>query len=567
MRAALVVPWLLLLAPATASAWTDAAVRSVHAEVRVDGEATAHVTMTVTVRVHGGWLEGLEIAGLDPDMALDETYEVWAEGDDGESFTPRIGLVHDDRVTVSFRGRSPRRGDVRIGFAYRTSLAHRATEPVEDDDRVRVSWSLPGWRAGLDGVQIDLVVPPGSVAGPRDAELDTGAELSMEVEELEDRTVFHFWRAHLPRTVAWTVRADVPAEAMDPGLRGAPIERLPPPPSAAIGPERDPTGFWMGLPAILALLALAQIVVVARRARRAGGSPRPLLFAPALVRAVLALAAAPAAAWCGLAGHAFAAIALLALVALSAAHLPGLGPATSKLGAWRPADARWLAAARRERRAAWIHPSAWLDVTTIPGAVHGAAWLALPWVWTDAPVAFDVLLLAAVLPAPILLTGTRRSHLRSVPEALAALLAFTRRLQELPAGVALRPVVHVAADGEVQEVRVRTVLDRRPEGLLRLDLALGQRRHAGGWSATPTWVVLVRADSPADVALRALGVDDDASKGGRRVVRCVEASDLTFLARVLEALRDCPPAREVGRGVPAPQETVRDLPAPKAVGF
>ncbi|MCA9609689.1 MAG: hypothetical protein KC619_29020, partial [Myxococcales bacterium] len=300
MRVALAVPFLLLLVPATASAWTDAVVRSVHAEVQVDSEASAHVTLTVTVRVHGGWLEGLEIAGLDPDLVLDEGYEVWAEGDDGETFTPRLSLVHHDRVNVAFRGRSPRRGEVRIGFAYRTSLAHRATEPVEDDDRVRVAWTLPGWRAGLDGVQVDLVVPRGSVAGPRDAELDTGAELSMEVEELEDRTVFHFWRAHLPRTVAWTVRADVPSEAMAPGLRGAPIVRLPPPPpSAALDREVDPTPFWMGLPALLALFALAQIVFVARRARRAGSPSRPLLFAPAIVRACLVLAAAPVAAWCG----------------------------------------------------------------------------------------------------------------------------------------------------------------------------------------------------------------------------------------------------------------------------
>lgn len=568
MRAALavVVVSVLSFVPASASAWTEASVRSVHAEVRVDREARAHVILTATVRVHGGWLEGLEIAGLDPDLVLDETYDTWAEGGDGETYTPSVSSAHGDRVHVAFRGRSPRRGDVRIGFAYHTSLAHRATEPVEDEDRVRVSWTLPGWRAGLDGVQIDLVLPPGSVVGPRDAE--QGAELSLEVEELADRTVFHFWRAHLPRTMAWTVRGDVPAEAMDPGLRGAPVVRLPPPPpSAALAAARDPSSFWMLLPSVLALLALAQIGFVGRRARRSGVAARSPLFAPALVRGALVLAAAPAAASLGLAGHALPALGVLGALALCAAHLRGGAPGPTKLGAFRPVDARWLRAARKERWRSWLYPEALLDVTTLPGALHAGAWLALPWLLPDPPVPLDVLLLAAVLPAPIFATGTRLSFPRSVPEVLRALLAFARRIDTLPDGVALRPVMLVAADGEVQDVRVRTVLDHRPDGLLRLDLALGHQAHAGGWHVVPEWLIVTRADSPADVALRALGLDDAVSKGGRRVVRQIDAADRAVLARVIDALRDCPAAVEVARGVAAPAETVRDVPAPQAVGF
>lgn len=566
MRRALVVA-LIALAPASASAWTDAAVRSVHAEVRVDEQAQAHVTVTATVRVHGGWLEGLEIAGLDPDLVLDEAYEVWAEGSDGERYVPRLTLSHE-RVQIAFRGHSPRRGEVRIGFAYRTSLAHRATAPVEGEDRVRVTWTLPGWRAGLDGVEVDLYVPTGSVAGPQDVELGRGAEMSLRVEELDGQAVFHHWRAHLPRTVPWTVSADVPAEAMDPGLRGAPVVHLPPPPpSAALGPDQDPTPFWMFLPAVLALLALAQIVFVARRARRAGVGARPLLYAPALIRAVGVLVAAPSAAWLGIEGLELPAIAALVVVTLCAAHLRGERPAASKLGAWRPVDARWLRAARRARWGWLLHPASLLDVTTPLGALHAAAWLAAPWLAPSLPVTFDVALLAAVLPAPIFLTGTRLAFTRPATDSLASLLSFARHLKRLPEGVALRPVMHVSADGDVQDVRLRTVLEHRPDGLLRLDVAIAHRGHAGGWSAAPVWLVLTRADSPADAALAALGLDGDASRGGRRVVRCVEIEDAMFLDRVVAALADCPAARVVPRGVAAPLETVRDLPAPRAVGF
>ncbi|MBX3273582.1 MAG: hypothetical protein KF729_25180 [Sandaracinaceae bacterium] len=568
MRRALAVV-LCLFAPAPASAWTDAAVRSVHAEVRVDAEARAHVTLTVTVRVHGGWLSGLEIAGLDPDLVLDEAYTPWAEGGDGERFEPRLAPAPGERVMVSFpRGRTPRRGDVRIGLAYHTALAHRATEPVEDTDRVRVSWTLPGWRAGLDGVQVDLIVPHGSIAGPRDVELDAGGERSVEVEQREDHTVLRFWRAHLPRTMTWTVRADVPQDAMDAALRGAPIVRAPPPSSvAALRAPGDPAHFWIPLALAIALLCVAQIAVVARRGRRAGGAARALLYAPGVVRGAVALAVAPCGAVLGLAGHAYAGLAALAVCALCGAHLPGARPSQSKLGAWRIVDARWLAAARRARWRPWLHPEALLDATTPLGALHAALWLALPWAWAEAPVPLDVRLCAAVLPAPILVTGTRLAFALGPTDALARLLTATRALATLPPGLALRPVMYVSADGEVQDVRIRTVLAERPDGLLRLDLALAHEPHAGGWRAAPVWLVVARADSPADVALRALDADEASSRGGRRVVRQGEPGDAAFLGRVLAALDACPPAREHARGVPAPLETVRDLPAPAAVGF
>ncbi len=567
MRRALVA-LSILLCPVAASAWTDAVVRSVHAEARVQPDASVHVTLTATVRVHGGWLEGLEIAGLDDDLVLDEAYEVWAEDGEGVTYAPRVRAVRGNRVQVSFRGRSPRRGELRIGFAYRASLAHHATEPLEDEERVRVTWSLPGWQAGLDGVQIDLIVPPGSRAGPRDDQIDTGAELSVDVEDLADRTVVHCWRAHLPRTVPWTVSADVPAAAMDAALRGAPVVRLPPPPpSAVIAPERDGTPFWMGLASLLGLLALAQILVVPRRARQVGVRVRALLLAPPLVRAAIALVAAPLGAWLGLIGHPMFALATLALVPLAATHLPRPQLAPSKLGAWRNVDARWLRAARGSFWRRWLHPASLLDATTAPGLLHAAVWLALPWVWTEPPVSFDVLLLASVLPLPILATGTRLAFVRPAHETLHRLLAHARSLRGLPDGVALRPVMHVSVDGDVQEARVRTVLEARADGLLRLDLALGHLPHAGGWHTRPVWLVVTRADSPADTALAALGFEAEPSRGGRRVCRSVPTHDAALLRQVLDALAACPPARASARGTAAPLETVRDLPAPQAVGF
>ena len=53
-----------------ARAWTTAQIESAHARVEVDAEAVAEVTVLLQLQVRGGWLEGLELAGFDPDLQL-----------------------------------------------------------------------------------------------------------------------------------------------------------------------------------------------------------------------------------------------------------------------------------------------------------------------------------------------------------------------------------------------------------------------------------------------------------------------------------------------------------------
>jgi len=559
-----------LMVPATATAWTDAAVRTVHAHVEVAPDASARVALQASVRIHGGWLEGLELAGLDEDLVLEEETEPWAVDEEGARYRPRLTLLSGGRVQIAFPGRSPRRGTVTIGFAYRTSLAQRGTEPLEGEDRVRVSWTLPGWSAGLDGVQIEMLVPDGSTLGPR-AESDSGAELEESAEPLDGQTLLRWRRAHLPRTLAWTVAADVPAEAMHETLRGPPRLPAPPPPRGGVGESiaRDPTPVWVGLAALLGLLALLKLVAVARLGQRSRAVPPPLVPMPTWIRVPAILIGCATGGWLGVWVSTWAAFGVLGGVALLAAFRPGGPPPSSRLGAWRPADARWVAAARR---AAWrraIAPSGLLDVTTGLGALHAALWLAAPIssAWITWPVGLDVLILAAALPFPILATGTVLSLPRGPAETLRRLLAFTARARTLPEGVALRPVMHVDVRGEVQDARVRTVLAVRPRGLLRLDFAVAQVAHAGGWDSELQLLVVTRADSAAERALaEALpALERVESRGGRRVLRRAPAT-LLELERVVTALADCPEAPAQPRGVAAQAETVRDLPAPRAVG-
>lgn len=560
-----------VLLPVRAQAWTEASVRSVQAQVELDREAGARVTLMVTVRVRGGWLEGMELAGFDPDLAIDEEVPPWAVDENGHRYEPRVRVLRDGRIQLSFPGASPRRGRVVVGLAYRTSLAHRATEPVEGEDRVRVSWTLPGWSSGLDGVQIDVFAPPGSRMGPHDVE-HTGASLLQTTEEQRDQTVFRWRRAHLPRTTPWTVRVDVPAESMVEALRGTPVRVPPAPPAPAASVGAETTSLWLGLAGLLVLIGMAKLASVSGLARRSRSRARPLLPLPVAVRGALLLGGSSAGAFLAVHQHPRWGLVAFAAAALLVSFRPGTAPPVSRLGAWRSADQRWIAMSRRTSWRRWIAPAGLLDATTPLGAAHLAAWWAVPFLGApfDA-VPLDVRWWMAALPIPVLLSGTRLAFPRGPSDSLRVLLSVVARLRTLPAGVALRPVMHVDVQGQVQDARVRTVLEKRPEGLLRLDLALGQTLHAGGWDACPVLVVVTRAHSAAERALREAFPAWTAlpSPSGRRVLRkaTVDGRSWPIVRRILDALADCPPAVEASRGTAVPQETVRDLPAPRAVGF
>ncbi|MFK7985299.1 MAG: hypothetical protein AB8I08_04640 [Sandaracinaceae bacterium] len=555
------------LAPTPAQAWTEAAVRSVQAEVVIDREARAHVTLHATVRVHGGWLEGLELAGLDPDLVLDEQRPPVATDQDGQTYTPTTRVLANGRVQFTFPGTSPRRGVLTLDLAYWTSLAHRATEPV-DGERVRVRWTLPGWRSGLDGVQIDVWAPDGAVRGPRDR-ADTGAAVNLSTIDSERGPALRWRRAHLPRTLPWSVAVDVPASEMATVLRGPAMMALPPVPEA-VAASTDHSGEWfLGLSVLLFLMVVGKLAAANWLGRGARSRARGWIPGPMVLRLSLCALAAGGMATLG-EERPWVALGLgVALVALGAQR-PGPASPSSQLGAWRPVDARWLAVSRRASWRRWMHPATVFDATTPLGLLHATGWLALAWVpWTEPPA---LRVLFSLLPLVLLASGTRRAFPAGPAETLDLLLACVGRLRTLPDGVALRPVMHVDVRGRVQDARVRTALAHRPDGLLRCDLSLAQLRHAGGWTREPCLAVVTRKGSATELALQEAlpEVEPAPSRGGRRILRLVPVTtrrSLAALPRIVDAFAQCPPSAESNRGAPATQETVHELPPPKAVGL
>ncbi|MFW6051609.1 MAG: hypothetical protein ACODAU_10560, partial [Myxococcota bacterium] len=232
--------WVAAAAPARA--WTEADVRAVRAEVDVAPDGGAHVQLELGVKVRRGWLEGLEVAGLDPDLELDpERPPWWIPVDDGDAereppaFEPDVRVFRDGRVQLRFIDRrSPRRGTYRAGFAYRTRLQ---VEPAADD-RLRLRWTLPPWRSGLDDVEVRVHAP--GRAHPAKSLPDAPSGVRVTRQEDADGTTLTFRRTHLPRTVAWPVAVEVPAGAMAPGLVPEAPERAAPPRAVSAAPPGDP---------------------------------------------------------------------------------------------------------------------------------------------------------------------------------------------------------------------------------------------------------------------------------------------------------------------------------------
>lgn len=537
--------WLPLLAlgglwlPAgQAYAWTETRIETVHARVDLEADAGANVVLDIFIYVQAGWLEGFEIAGLGPGIELTDTpVEVLSAparaSDEPERarppnrFSPDVRL-RDDRVSLRFRRRNaPRRGRYRITLRYRTSLAPNVVLS-DDGERFRVTWTLPGWRSGLDGVLVEIRAPAGADFAPDD---DTLTVVSRSREEHGGRSLLRWRRAHLPRTVPWTVAVEVPRTQMAPLIVAR--QRAAEPPEVAAEdtsapPQIRPRGLAPVAGALLVgFLSLLALSLFEREARRRRATPRPWLPLPGTLRKGLVVLCAGSAAilaseakwaWC------FAALgtALLATAQRRARRqLPGLGR-------WRTVRAEDLEVARRRSRPSPVALSRWGDLTTAAGtATLLLATLALVAVHaSDLAAGRDTSMTAwfwALLPVP-LMAATRQRLPRTPQARLWATAHLAGRLRGADGyAPALALALHEAADGRWQDARVRLVTEARPRGLLRLDIALDDDDIAYG-------VLLTREKTEAEAQAARLCSAPSVPGPGGRIARLVPLDEALALA-------------------------------------
>lgn len=506
----------LALAPARALAWTDATVRSARATVELEEGLRTRVSMTIELRVDGGWLEAFELDGLEPGLVLDPEHpptfgrravpatEGEATSPDAlasvvvEPLAPRVTSHERGRVSFAFSRRSaPRRGDYRIELTY---VAPLASVPTAHEAGSLLGWTFPAWRFGLDGVEIDLLLPAGSLVDPAfRAAADGDAGIVIETGEDEDgRTRIHLVRHHLPRTRAWPLAFIVPASAAPaPVLEHATPPAAPSPTSAAAPSETAPPGTLLGA-LVLMLLVLGKNATLAREDREAGFARPVEGFLRTLAAATLAGVTALVALLC----PSLLPLALAGL-ALCAVHRPARAPEVPTEGVFRAASAGWVRAARAALGRATRGLPAWLRIDTLRGAALGAGLCTFA-LFTSVrapavlPLHHATVLVGAVLV--VLASGGRSLRERSPLVALGALLELARGAR-LPgqehAPVALAPMVYADRAGRVRAARIRVVCPAAPPGLVRLDLVLGERDE-------PALVAVARSGTAAAERLATL---------------------------------------------------------------
>lgn len=515
---------LLFAAPGEARAWANAQISTASAEVDVAPDGSVHVAMNLSVRVIGGWLTELEVAGLDRGLTMDESQPVSFSRANGGPVPFSVTSDSSGRVAFVFpRSAAPRAGDYVARFAYTASIAESGIAAA-DDDRVRYAWTFPAWATGLDAVVLTLRTPGGAVVDRSEEDSLTG----VTVESAEDgggQQRFVLRRLFLPRSIPWTVAFTLPREAVPTDLRPVAAPR---PPSAVVATSRDgrPQPSTRIVCAVFALVAVLKHVTFVRRARARGAVPRPLVpIRSSLVVVPLLLGACAVAAmfW---AQAPEVALAALVLVVLLSVQRPARRTRAARLGSFRattPADvrsARWTTFVDSVAPASLFDASRAVGLLVACVVVGALAWLHLREPADSIDAVFSVPHALALLFLLFCVGGSSMVPM-SVEERLEKLACVARTLR-LPTDAGRLFAFHLAMHRDVhesgQDARLRLYSEHRAPGLVRLDVALVERATLGGFVASPVLLIVVRQGSEAErILARALPSQSvKAAPGGRR---------------------------------------------------
>ncbi len=488
-----VAVWALWTTP-TALAWTDAQVQTARVRVEVDPQAQATVQVELRVEVRAGWLEGLEVAGFDDALRLDDE-SVRFEGTEEEgSFHPRVRRRDDGRIQFRFERRhAPRRGAYRVLFSYVSDLTSVLRPVAEDESHLHVEWTLPGWRSGLDGVEIALVLPGDAIFGADESERAT---VQRDRTTIGGQTQLAWRRAHLPRTLPWRVTAAVSRSAMDPQVVTAatvpalatPAEQDAEPLEPVVGaPTREATASATRPLAFGALFVFCGLLLLAFRAEaiRLRASPRGLLPGPLWIRITMLAAACAVGAWAVATAWIWGA----ATAATLCMVMKETAPLAPKLGRWAALDAEDVDRLRREAILERVRPLSWFDPSRAAGVAVWVAGAIAIRAWLSAGAALEDLLPCVAAAAAASLTCGWSRLPKSVAEKTQRLLEWQKQQPSL------RLVGHTSSGTSVtlQDIRLRAPLDCVREGLLRLDLVVAR--------SAPMGLVVTRTGSDAEHAL------------------------------------------------------------------
>lgn len=510
---------LVFASPFFASAWTETWIESAGAVVDAREEASARVSLHVDLRIRGGWLTGLELTGLDPDLSLLESARAVLIGEDGRRYFPSVEVMGSGVVWLRFnRPNAPRRGRYRAELHYESPLAG----PRTLDGRRGIEFTLPGFVDDLEGAEIRIIAPP-EASLPRD--FDPRAIVRHHIEDRDGEKIFSFRRIQLPRGRSFTVRVDLPSER-------PPLEIVEGRSFGSIAEgfgafTRPPSPAEVALPLLMALWSIAARAAFRRAAWRRGTRPRSL-FGPEspLVHSALVLLLAGAAVILFPRIELAAFGALLLLVALSLERNPSFERPPAP-GEFSMVTARYLREAREAVKKLRLEPIRFFDPLCFVGApifliavaliVYLEASSGLPIRKLSSFTAYHGLFLFGALAL-----STGKGRLPRLPEE--RLLDLQREAGRLllpldsPHPLALSLAIHRDGEGALQDARLRVYTEERPNGLLRLDIATADLPGPGGYTSAEVLILVSRIGSIAErvIAERFPSVPYQDAPGSRR---------------------------------------------------
>jgi hypothetical protein len=480
--------------PSVALAWTRAQVREVQARLELEASGRTRVQLSLAVAVEGGWLERLELPGLDEGLELAQE-PAWVVLESGERAAAQAQL-EADVLTLHFARRALRRGMHRVHVQYTTELAARARPQLAGFSRL--TWTLPGWEAALSGAEI-VVLGPSALRAQVEPDAAAQVETGMEGERRRVR----FTRVHIPRASPWEVALELPSPALArvPASASARVDKAPLP------GERRRTGLLLGT-----LIGL--VVTWGGRRTRAwlaalGHTSRPRLTPFRMPWWALG-------ALCSLSGACWPWWPSVALLGWSVLICLGLersgGPLRAlALGRFAPPcrrELQRLAQLRTRERSGLgpVDPASALGLSLLLVSLAGLAGGEAPFAAADP---WGLGLLCALLA---FVASSRLWQPRSLAEQLELLLRAARRSRLQGCALSLLWYAAGAARGQP---RLRVLPRARYAGLLRVELLVDTRRDAPALLLS----VLVESGSPAARWVRALWPDalcEQSAAGARR---------------------------------------------------
>ncbi len=577
--------------PRAAFAWVEAHVEADDVHVALERGGKAKVEHKITLRVAGGPLRSLDVHGVDADAAPDPDGFVVPQKEalSGSiasavpvsvelappAAKPRAdGSPVPPALKIRFGDRGLARGVYVLRVRYATDLAAR----IDRSGRIAtITWTGAEWDDGIDTARalFDLPSAPDAPRGPEresdDAARDAPSTplVLSSVRRGPMRDEIELVRPYAPKgeAVAWTFRAD--ALAFAPAATPAP-----PKPKAALATLADHFGAPAQRAALIALaaslfVAFAALVFrkaseVARTARAAGTTARPLFPIHAVLRALGAGASLTAGVACELMlGRPILGATLVTLAAAFAAHRTPRFPAARALrgpGRWYPlpiADA--LASPSRPR-------GVYLDVSTRWGkalfvvALAGLALAAFA-VAEVSPLRAELVALDVTALLAVFATG-RLAELPPDPGSAPApfLRRVANRLEKKARGARVVARLRMPDGGDrADELRLGVVPKPAHAGFVALEIGVVFVPGAGGAIALPEVLVRVVTGSRCEEAMAPFALAARSCRGrrpGERVLafrpRLPLASHTADLAARLAAALVAPPEH--------PQRQATELP-------